>query len=180
MKTLRIAPLSVGIHAMLFDERKNMLVPHLTSPNNPQNLVKHLADPSATPHQIFMFTKTNAPYPTWGYQPCVIAMSGRSLLSSHFSSNSLNWKLSQLKNQYAHLAAVVLALLKQPLGETCQRELETHQDYQIWKWLLGKETWFPVVCICQDYPILLTKLSQSLNEVEQQVKKGRGSGTHHP
>lgn len=46
----------------------------------------------------------------------------------------------------------------------------------------GNDSWIknslPVVCICQDYPISFTELSQSLNEVEQQ-EKGKGSGTHH-
>lgn len=46
---LKIAPLSVGTHAKLFDEIKNMLVPHLTSSNDPLRLVKHLA--SCSPRQ---------------------------------------------------------------------------------------------------------------------------------
>lgn len=72
-----------------------------------------------------------------------------------------------------------IALLKQPVEETWQHELETHKHYQVWKCLLGAKNSHPVMCICQDYPIFFTKLSQSLNEVQQQVKMGRGSGTHH-
>lgn len=79
----------------------------------------------------------------------------------------------------AHLAADLLVLLKQPAEQTCKQELETHQHYQVWKRLLGKKISLPVVYICQDYSIFFTKLSQSLNEVEQRVMKGRDSGTHH-
>lgn len=79
-KTLKIAPFSVGIHAKLFDERKTMLVPHLTSSNNSQNLVKHLAEPAAT-----------------------LSTSSCSPRQIHFIPPPAP----------AHLAAVILALLKQ-------------------------------------------------------------------
>lgn len=144
MKTLKIAPLSAGVHAKLFDERKNMLVPHLTSSNSPLNLVKHLADPAD--YQIFMFTKTNPLYPTsschltWQQFYCIAeTASGRDLTARAWDPQTLSG-------------------MEMPLG--CKNS-------------------HPVMCICQDYPIFFTKLSQSVNEVQQQVKMGRGNGTHH-
>lgn len=68
MKTLKIAPLFVRMHAKLFDERRNMLVPHLTSSNNPQKLVKHLSDPPSTLTRFSRSWSTNPLYPTSCYQ----------------------------------------------------------------------------------------------------------------
>lgn len=120
-----------------------MLVAHLTSSNNPQNLVKHLADPAATDLPVQQDKST----------------------------------LSHLLPP-AHLAAVILAL---SCSQWERPESMSLRPTNINRY--GNGSWvkksLPVVCICQDYPIFSTKLSQSLNEGEQQVKKGRGSGTHH-
>lgn len=76
----------------------------------------------------------------------------------------------------AHLAADLLALLKQPAEQTCKQELETQQHYQVWKRLVGKKKSHFLWCT---FARITQYFSPSLNEVEQQVKKGRGSGTHH-